>query len=212
MPLVKLNITASGKILGVYKIMESIAELSAQVDMVIENAEAYGQITHPERQKEWLAARYLAKLVCEKASHPYRGLRKEPTGKPYMEGYGSEISITHSFPWVAVILSETEPVGIDLEQPKLKLLKVGPRFLNDREWAHAANDPLKLCLYWCAKETLYKIRSEKGLLFKEGLEVDPFEVAEEGILMGRALTQQGWVTYQMRYEKVNGGNYLVYND
>jgi 4'-phosphopantetheinyl transferase len=176
-----------------------------------ENAPAYAEIHHPERQKEWLTARYLAWEVCRHAGLPYPGMRKESTGKPFLPGLPTEISVTHSFPWVALLLSTDEPVGIDLEQPKSKLLKVGPRFLNAREWAHAEGDLTKLCLYWCAKETLYKIRSEKGLLFKEGLEVAPFEPALEGSLIGRALTPEGWKEYRLWYEKVNGGNYMVYN-
>src|SRR3712207_8655610 len=37
------------------------------------------------------------------------------------------------------------------------------------------NNLEKLCIYWCAKETLYKVHSEKQLDFRKNIKIEKFQ-------------------------------------
>jgi phosphopantetheinyl transferase len=78
-------------------------------------------------------------------------------------------------------------VGIDLEQPKEKLLRIAPRILAPQELQDAGTDVVKHCVYWCAKETLIKIYGRKDLTLAHNLLVSPFELSQNGHLVGRIL-------------------------
>ena len=75
-------------------------------------------------------------------------------------------------------------MGIDIEQPKEKLLRVAPRVLSNTEEEDAGSDIIKHCVYWCAKEAMYKIYGKRGLHFNSQLNLDPFELKRSGSLTG----------------------------
>ena len=128
--------------------------------------------------------------ISEAAGIPYLGMHKNEHGKPLLNGSDSEISISHSFPYVAAIWHPNQPVGIDLEQPKEKLVQISPRFLNDRELTITGKDTTKLCIFWSAKEALYKIYSKRGLIFKRDLEVNPEDEYPWSLLKGTINKEQ----------------------
>ena len=142
------------------------------------------EIHSSSKKAEWMAGRILLKYLLDKAGLPYKGLRKDIHGKPFLEGYPHPISLSHSFPYVAFQLDENNSVGIDIEQPKSKLLRIAPRILNPTERQDAGDDIVKNCIYWCAKESLYKIYGQRGLTFAEHLPVQPFVLGREGQLTG----------------------------
>ena len=78
-----------------------------------------------------------------------------------------------------------EDIGIDLEQPKSKLLTIAHRILSPTELIDAGQDVVKHCVYWCAKETLYKAYGKKGLHFSDQLHIKPFVLLNGGDLYGR---------------------------
>ncbi|NOS91391.1 MAG: 4'-phosphopantetheinyl transferase superfamily protein, partial [Cyclobacteriaceae bacterium] len=114
------------------------------------------ELVSTTKRLEWLTARVLIRHLIEQNNFAYNGLIKDKFGKPFLRDLSLQISLTHSFPFVAAQWHKMLPVGIDLEQPKEKLLKVGPRVLSAEEWKDANSDQTKLCIYWCAKEALYK--------------------------------------------------------
>jgi phosphopantetheinyl transferase len=85
---------------------------------------------------------------------------------------------------VAAQIHPDKPVGIDLEQPRPKLLTVMRRVLTDDEWLDGANNLLKLCVYWCAKEALYKIYGKRSLVFTEQILIKPFALEQRGTVKG----------------------------
>lgn len=90
-------------------------------------------------------------------------LEHDANGKPMLQGY--HISITHTKGFLAIMLSEKHEVGIDIEYPSERVLKIESRFLRDDE-PYAA-DAAK-CLYaWCVKEALYKLQSSSRLTYQE---------------------------------------------
>jgi 4'-phosphopantetheinyl transferase EntD len=146
-------------------------------------------VTNASKQLEHLAGRALMRSLMSSLGLTYRGLRKDEFGKPYAEGYGVHLSLSHSFPYVAAVVDRTKTVGIDLEQPKEKLLRIAPRVLSAAELADAGADPVKHCVIWCAKEAMIKIYGKKDLTLAQNLQVDPFELAQEGHILGRIIVK-----------------------
>lgn len=141
-------------------------------------------IVSPFKRLEWLAGRLLIRTLVEKAGLIYKGLYKDKFGKPFLCEYDHSISLSHSYPYVAAQLDQFHPVGIDVEQPKEKLLKIAHRVLNEEEIKDAGTNIQKHCIYWCAKESLYKIYGKRGLAFSEHMSIQPFELGQNGDLKG----------------------------
>ncbi len=142
------------------------------------------EITHENKKLEWLAARHLVLSLSNHLGLRYFGIRKDAFGKPFLEKYPHHLSLSHSFPYVAVQIDHDQPVGIDLEQSKEKILKIGPRIFSPAELADAGKDIIKYTVYWCAKETLYKIHGKGNIHFSNQLNIEPFPLQEEGSLKG----------------------------
>lgn len=98
-------------------------------------------------------------------------------GKPHLKD-GKHISITHSFVFSAIIISDTE-VGIDIEMQRPKILRIAHKFTPIYEYRTLANDDAlmrKLTMVWGAKESLYKSFSEKGVSFLQHIFVEDFRL------------------------------------
>jgi phosphopantetheinyl transferase len=102
-------------------------------------------------------------------------------GKPHLKN-GKFISITHSYTFTAIIVSDDLPVGIDIEKQREKILKIAHKFTPFEEYKTIANvDALisKLTIVWGAKESLYKIFGKKKLLFLHHIYIEDFRFADE---------------------------------
>jgi phosphopantetheinyl transferase len=102
-------------------------------------------------------------------------------GKPHLADH-NYISITHSHHFSAIIVS-AEPVGIDIEMQREIILKIAHKFVNDDELNRLQKTDLteyikKLTVKWGAKEAIFKIKNEKGISFKDHIQVTPFELNE----------------------------------
>jgi 4'-phosphopantetheinyl transferase len=139
------------------------------------NLEELAAISHSLKQLEWLATRYCLQLLTEAVEVSHQGIRKDNDGKPHLNEATAHISMTHASRFVAVALHQTKSIGIDLEQLSEKLIRVSHKFLSEKEKPHAQRDTLKLCIYWSAKEALYKLNGRKGLAFRDQLQIEPFE-------------------------------------
>lgn len=144
-------------------------------------------ITNSQKRLEWMTGRMLTRSLLAEFAVPYAGMIKNEYGKPFLKGSNWQISLSHSFPFVAVILNREKTVGIDLEQPKDKLLRVAPRVLSPSEQEDAGTNVTKHCIYWCAKETLIKIHGKKDLILAENLLISPFSQAREGHIIGKII-------------------------
>ena len=164
---------------AIWHIQESEEELSFKAQQSCPD-----EIIFPEKRLEWLAGRALIRSLTEDCGLEYLGLRKDEFGKPFLKEHPHQISLSHSFPYVAAQIDRHQPVGIDLEQPKEKLRKIASRIFNPDEVKDAGDDLTKLCIYWCAKEALYKLYGKRSLLFSDHLRVQPFVLSQSGDLMG----------------------------
>lgn len=180
MPLSKIETTGPESAWGLWQITEEESDLSYASFETCPD-----EIIHPQKRLEYLAGRALMKALTESIGLTYEGVRKDEFGKPFLKSYPHQISLSHSYPYVAAQVDRNRPVGIDVEQIKEKLRQVGPRVLSPRELADADDSLVKLCIYWCAKEALYKIHGKRNVLFGDHLLVEPFALAESGSLRAR---------------------------
>ena len=131
--------------------------------------------THPVKQLEWLASRTCVKYTVEALNHTYLGIEKDCHNNPYLIDIQGFISLSHTNEYAVAVVSLEEEVGIDIERISNKLSRVAHKFLSPSERILAGENLLRMCVYWCAKESLYKWYGKKNLSFKENIYIEPFE-------------------------------------
>ena len=166
----------------VWHIIESPA-LLAQV-AVLSPAEQtdYATITHPQRKKEWLAARVALRTLLTQSRDAYAPIQKDCWGKPYLTDSSLEISLAHCRTFACAASDRQQCIGIDIQQPHERLRRVKRKFLNKNEIREGENSLEKLCIYWCAKEAIYKAVGGKGLSLSDDISIEPFVKSSQGIL------------------------------
>jgi len=157
------------------------------------------EITNEKKRLEWLAGRHAIMALCNHVGLRYFGVCKDTFGKPFLEKYPHSISLSHSFPYVAAQIDKTRMVGIDIEQPREKLLAIAPRILSSSELLDAGKDITKLCIYWCAKEALFKVHGRGSLFFSQHLNVEPFSLSDKGALTGHIVNGRAIQDVAMSY-------------
>ncbi len=90
----------------------------------------------------------------------YLTFASSDTGKPYFEDSELNFSISHSRSHIAVALSDTVEVGVDIEakpQSSENALKLASRFLSEDEAAAIKLSPDLFCRIWTQKEAEAKL-------------------------------------------------------
>ena len=174
---IKVNQTT--KVL-IWNIEESISELSSGI-LLSKNSSTRMQSMKSElHQKGFLSIRYLLKEV----GYSDFDLIYDKEGKPHLKD-GKFISISHSFIFSAIIISDDLKVGIDIEKKREKILKIAHKFTPIEEYKTIANSEAlisKLTIVWGAKESLYKIYGKRKLLFLHHIHINDFKfIAKETI-------------------------------
>jgi 4'-phosphopantetheinyl transferase len=176
MPLHKtINFDISTQIF-VWKITESYEQLFNEVSLKDSNLRRLGGIKSQLHQRGFLSVR---KLLQEAGYNDF-DLYYDDFGKPHLED-GKYISITHSYQFSAIIVSN-QRVGIDIELQREKIIKIASKF-NDDDHRFLKEDKKedyirKLTVIWGAKESIFKIRNERGISFKEHIKVRAFEMED----------------------------------
>lgn len=210
MPLIKIDSIRKDRKVAVWKITESITSLRQRLSLDDFDQGLLDSFRSETKKLEWLTARILLKEVLARESLPYFGLTKDETGKPFLRNYSKEISISHSYPHVAAMMDNTMGVGIDIEQPKDKLRVIKHKFLSDSELSFVGDNVEKLCISWSAKEALYKIYGRKRLIFKENLELLPFDLESSGTITGNIIANGSIKSHKLHYE-IQSDYVMVYN-
>ena len=171
-----LTVNKTTKVL-IWKIEESFNDLNTNVLLTDKSRNRLNGMKSKLHQKGFLSVRHLLKEV----GYSDADLIYDEFGKPHLKD-GKYISITHSFTFSGLIISDTLHVGIDIEKQRDKILKIAHKFTPVEEYKTIANhDALisKLTIVWGAKESLYKIYGKKKLLFLHHIYVDDFRFADE---------------------------------
>lgn len=176
MPLYKTITPNSQTTVKIWKITESYEELMAIVDLKPNSLERVLGMKSELHQRGFLSVRWLLREF----GYTDQDLFYDDFGKPHLKD-GKQISISHSFNFSAVIISDLI-VGIDVEKQRNKISIIAHKFV-DYEFDYldeASEDYIKkLTIIWCVKESLYKLYCTPGLSFKDHCLVIPFTIEEQ---------------------------------
>lgn len=180
----------------VWEIVESKSELMQGLDLKESSVKRIDGMRSELHQKGFLSIRQLLRQV----GYTDQDLFYTDDGKPHLKN-GKHISISHSFVFATIAISKYE-IGIDIEKNREKIIKIAPKFVAD-EYDFMAEDNVVefLTVVWGAKESLYKIHPDGGLLFKHHLPIEPFKLSDK--------KTRGWIkkdnfyeVYQIYFEKI----------
>jgi phosphopantetheinyl transferase (holo-ACP synthase) len=204
----KKEISASSKI-AIWNITESLEDFLKMKQFSPDDLSVMNIFSYEHRKKEWLVARILAEQLSGE-----KNLRiiYDEHNKPFLENSKKHTSISHSHNFLAVILDNKE-TGIDIELIKPKILRIKEKFMSNEELNLLQKENLEeqLTVYWCAKESLYKLYGKKELAFKENLSIEPFQYSGKGIIKGWIKKSLFQKSFQLQYEELNSGddNYML---
>jgi phosphopantetheine--protein transferase-like protein len=177
--------------IAVWQITESEEELEKMSSIPSDEMEEISLISNDSMRKQRLAVRALLSQLFDEKVY----LSHHDNGKPYLENSAINISITHTEKYVAVILHDTEDVGIDIESLDRDFKAVEQKALSDDELEDLENDEKKneqLAIYWCAKEAIFKRLSMYNVDFAEQIEVEKFRPRGEGELEATFIQKDGY--------------------
>jgi len=154
-----------------WNITEKQDELLEQTIMHASDALKYSSLHNPKKQKEFLALRHCLKAFFNEAPEVFY----HDNGKPFLKN-GFQISMSHSYPYAAVILSPVLEVGIDIEVHRESFKRVAPKFMSEVELKGLTEkyEVPQLIHFWGAKEVMVKITGNRKHHFKSHLKVAPF--------------------------------------
>ena len=172
MPLYK-TIAVSPRIkLYIWKITESEEELALNIKLTNACQHRMDGMKSELHRRGFLSIRHLMGL----AGYVDSDLFYDQAGKPHLKD-GKHISITHSYHFTGIIISQVDEVGIDIEKQREKIAIIGHKFTTMQDYT-GIDSPIelvkKLTIIWGAKESLYKIYATHGLSFINHIYINDF--------------------------------------
>ncbi|CAM3497990.1 4'-phosphopantetheinyl transferase domain-containing protein [Flavobacterium longum] len=158
----------------VWNITESLIDLFDSANVTDQSLFRIGNMKSESHKRGFLAVR----MLLQHAGYTDHDLYYDAFGKPHLRD-GTHISISHSHEFSAVILSD-KITGLDLELRREKIALIAdkfiePSFVLDKTAPDYIN---KLTVNWGVKEAVFKVCNEKGISFKDHINVEPFDMAD----------------------------------
>ena len=149
----------------VWKVKSCAATLLKLVNLSSEEREYFKVLKTEKRKVEFLGCRFALKsLFTDKLilEHHY-------SGAPHIKE-AKNISISHSHNYVAIAYGEIK-VGIDIEKPQEKMLRLISRVLSEEENIIFLKNPnIELaCKLWGTKESVLKYVGDKNLNYRDDI-------------------------------------------
>ena len=160
----------------IWKLEESLAELSAGTELSATCQKRIALLKSEIHRKQFLGIRHLIK----EAGYKNKDLYYDEKGKPHLKGE-KYISLSHSYDFAGIIIS-ANPVGIDIEKKRDKILRIANKFTPLKEYRTLANDDAvirKLTIVWGAKEAIYKAMNNPGISFLKHIYVEDFDFEDK---------------------------------
>ena len=122
------------------------------------------------KKKELDKEQFLAVRKTLQLEDPGYKIRYDDSGKPFINS-DLNISISHSKCMAAIVFSEHNLAGIDIEHKQNKIIRIKNKFLNDsekleNEYQYNVDN---LTMMWTAKESIYKALGIKGVSFSDNI-------------------------------------------
>ena len=175
MPLYKtITVNPTTKVV-IWRIEESFEALSEGIDLTANCKNRVLNMKSDLHKRGFMSVRHLLALE----GYTDHDLYYDENGKPHLRDE-KHISITHSYIFSAIIISDLE-VGIDIEKQRVKILRIAHKFTPIEEYRTLANEDAlvrKLTLVWCAKESLYKSFAHPGVSFIQNIYVENFNMED----------------------------------
>ena len=192
MPLYKSINVNSNTDVKIWKIEESYNALLQPLHLKPESLKRVLSMKSELHQRGFLSVRHLLREF----GYTDQDLYYNENGKPHLKD-GKHISITHSFTFSGVIISDTE-VGIDIEKQRPKIAVIAKKFV-DYEFNYLETQSIdyikKLTIIWGIKESLYKLFATPGMLFREHFLVIPFMLNDKKTI--------AWIDYKNKKYRYN---------
>jgi phosphopantetheinyl transferase len=175
MPLLKTIALNDYTQLLVWKITETFDDLFSSVALKDVSLARLENMKAESHQKGFLGVR---RLLME-AGYIDFDLYYDEFGKPHLKD-GKHISISHSNDFSVIVLSD-ENIGADLEILKDKTLKLAPRFMDVSHLNQLSEEDqlIKATVVWGIKESVFKIKNEAGISFKDHIFEDDFMLTDK---------------------------------
>ncbi|WP_179021653.1 4'-phosphopantetheinyl transferase family protein [Winogradskyella forsetii] len=192
MPLYKTISVNSQTTVKIWKIEESYEELFQPLDLKPNSLKRVLGMKSELHQRGFLSVRHLLREF----GYTDQDLFYDDNGKPHLKD-GKHISITHSFTFSGVIVSDKE-VGIDIEKQREKITVIAHKFVDyEYNYLKSTDDDYinRLTVIWGIKESLYKLFAVPGMLFRDHFLVIPFSMID-----GQTVA---WIDYKGKKYRYN---------
>jgi len=172
MPLYKTIIVNKTTKVFIWKIEESFEALSKGVSLTRNSKERVENMRSDLHKRGFMSVRHL----LAEFGYVDSDLFYDDLGKPHLKD-GKYISITHSFIFSGIIVSDVIHVGVDIEKQRDKIIKIAHKFTQMEAYKTLTNHEAlvrKLTIVWGGKESLYKIYEQEGLSFLQHIDIQDF--------------------------------------
>lgn len=192
MPLYKTLTPDSQTTVKIWKITESFDELMTSIELRDVCMTRVMGMKSELHRRGFLSVRH---LLAEFGYTDF-DLYYDENGKPHLKN-GKHISITHSFEFSAVAVSDGL-IGIDIEKQREKIGVIAHKFV-EYEFDYLKEEDSeyvrKLTVIWCAKESLYKLFATPGLSFLQHCLVLPFTFEDDETV--------SWIDFEEQKQRFN---------
>jgi phosphopantetheinyl transferase len=196
MPLHKVVYLFNNTKLYLWKITEDFDTLFSQVKLKDSSLARLETMKSESHQKGFLAVRMLLQHIDYSDFDLFYDEFGKPHLKPDFENLSQHenskkllpkalegnnfISISHSNDFSAIVISDSK-VGLDLEQQKEKTLRIAKRFMDvwHLENLSEIEKIKKATVVWGIKESIFKIKNEKGISFPNHIFEDDFSFEDK---------------------------------
>ena len=171
-----------------WKISEDIDWLFENVQLNEKSSSRLETMSSIEHKKGFLAVRMLLQhvdftdfdLFYDAFGKPHLEDKRQKAKGKSLELNTQHISISHSHEFSCICISN-QSIGIDLEKRKEKTLKIAPRFMDisHLENLSEADKIAKATVIWGVKESVFKLKNEKGISFPNHISESPFQLEDK---------------------------------
>ena len=171
MPIIRIIKPNDNTIVGIWKITETLDNLSKSVSLSSTSKELLKNRKSRVHKLQFLSVRaILLELGYSVDSLSYQDNR------PILND-NKKISISHSNLFSCVIISDLK-VGIDVQKTDHKINTIAKKFIGYETLYLDVDDFKRMTIIWNIKESIYKIANIIGLDYKTHLLVVPFNLSD----------------------------------
>jgi len=169
MPVFINHLISKGTNLLVWEITEDETFFMQRTPLVAGESEILKTLKNSDRKKQWLSIRLmLSELFTAQNRNGFICYNKE--GKPFLST-GQYISISHTADFSALIISDNNQVGIDVEKVSERIIKVKDRITSTAEREKYGHNTVQLTTVWAAKECVVKLTGQRHISFENDINI-----------------------------------------